>query len=95
MANSMNSYLDCATEAERQQMMMQQQMAEMAFMQQMQALAPDMSVVVAYGHIHPKAVIDLPPHGTLNIHASLLPELRGAAPIQASILQGLPEQGLG
>jgi methionyl-tRNA formyltransferase len=64
------------------------------FMQQMQALAPDISVVVAYGHILPKAVIDLPPHGTLNIHASLLPELRGAAPIQASILQGMAETGV-
>jgi methionyl-tRNA formyltransferase len=64
------------------------------FMEQVRALAPDISVVVAYGHILPKAVIDLPPHGTLNIHASLLPELRGAAPIQASILQGKPETGV-
>jgi len=64
------------------------------FLQQMRDLAPDISVVVAYGHILPKTVIDLPPHGTLNIHASLLPELRGAAPIQASILQGMPETGV-
>jgi methionyl-tRNA formyltransferase len=64
------------------------------FLQQMRELAPDISVVVAYGHILPKAVIDLPPHGTLNIHASLLPELRGAAPIQASLLQGMPETGV-
>lgn len=64
------------------------------FMQQVSELAPDISVVVAYGHILPKAVIDLPPQGTLNIHASLLPELRGAAPIQASILQGMPETGV-
>ena len=64
------------------------------FVQQMRDLAPDISVVVAYGHILPKAVIDLPLHGTLNIHASLLPELRGAAPIQASILQGMPETGV-
>jgi methionyl-tRNA formyltransferase len=64
------------------------------FLQQMRDLAPDLSVVVAYGHILPKVVIDLPPHGTLNIHASLLPELRGAAPIQASILQGMPETGV-
>jgi methionyl-tRNA formyltransferase len=58
------------------------------------ALEPDISVVVAYGRILPKSVIDLPPMGTLNIHASLLPELRGAAPIQAAILQGLPETGI-
>lgn len=65
-----------------------------AFEAEMRALAPDISVVVAYGRILPKSVIDLPPHGTLNIHASLLPELRGAAPIQASILQGMPETGI-
>jgi methionyl-tRNA formyltransferase len=58
------------------------------------ALAPDLSVVVAYGHILPKTVIDLPPGGTLNIHASLLPALRGAAPIQAAIRQGLRETGV-
>jgi methionyl-tRNA formyltransferase len=60
----------------------------------LRALAPDISVVVAYGHILPKRVIDLPPRGTLNIHASLLPLLRGAAPIQAAILEGLPETGI-
>jgi methionyl-tRNA formyltransferase len=64
------------------------------FLQQLRELAPDISVVVAYGHILPKTVIDLPPHGTLNIHASLLPALRGAAPIQASLLQGMPETGV-
>lgn len=64
------------------------------FLQQVRELAPDISVVVAYGHILPKAVIDLPPRGTLNIHASLLPVLRGAAPIQASILEGHAETGV-
>lgn len=64
------------------------------FLADMRALAPDLSVVVAYGHILPKAVIDLPPFGTLNIHASLLPALRGAAPIQAAILQGMSETGV-
>lgn len=57
-------------------------------------LAPDVSIVVAYGHILPRAVIDTPRLGTLNIHASLLPALRGAAPIQAAILQGLTETGV-
>jgi methionyl-tRNA formyltransferase len=64
------------------------------FVAQVTALAPDVSVVVAYGHILPKAVIDLPPLGTLNIHASLLPALRGAAPIQAAIRDGLAETGV-
>ena len=64
------------------------------FVAQMRELEPELSVVVAYGHILPKAVIDLPPLGTLNIHASLLPALRGAAPIQAAIRQGLAETGV-
>jgi methionyl-tRNA formyltransferase len=58
------------------------------------ALEPDVSVVVAYGHILPAEIIDLPPLGTLNIHASLLPALRGAAPIQAAIRDGLTETGV-
>src|SRR5439155_11356585 len=57
-------------------------------------IKPDISVVVAYGHILPKRVIDIPRLGTLNIHASLLPALRGAAPIQAAIRQGLTKTGV-
>ena len=65
-----------------------------AFMDEVRALAPDLSVVVAYGHILPKAVIDLPPQGTLNIHASLLPKLRGADPIRAALREGLATTGV-
>lgn len=57
-------------------------------------IKPDISVVVAYGHILPKKIIDIPEFGTLNIHASLLPALRGAAPIQAAIRQGLTTTGV-
>lgn len=64
------------------------------FLAQVAALEPELSVVVAYGHILPKAVIDLPTHGTVNIHASLLPALRGAAPIQAAIRDGFAETGV-
>jgi methionyl-tRNA formyltransferase len=64
------------------------------FLASMRALAPDLSVVVAYGHILPQEVIDLPTLGTLNIHASLLPRWRGAAPIQASLLAGDRETGI-
>jgi methionyl-tRNA formyltransferase len=60
----------------------------------LRALAPDISVVVAYGHILPREVIELPRSGTLNIHASLLPEYRGAAPIQAAIRDGAAETGV-
>ena len=61
---------------------------------QIRALEPDLNVVVAYGHILPRAVIDLPRLGTWNIHASLLPALRGAAPIQGAIREGLSETGV-
>jgi methionyl-tRNA formyltransferase len=64
------------------------------FVAALKALEPDVSVVVAYGHILSTAVIDLPRLGTLNIHASLLPTLRGAAPIQAAIREGLGETGV-
>lgn len=64
------------------------------FVQALRDLAPDLSVVVAYGHILPREVIDLPTRGTLNIHASLLPTLRGAAPIQAAIAEGMDETGV-
>jgi methionyl-tRNA formyltransferase len=64
------------------------------FIAQLREIGADISVVVAYGHILPRAVIDLPPRGTLNIHASLLPGLRGAAPIQAAIREGLDRTGV-
>ncbi|HKY97304.1 MAG TPA: methionyl-tRNA formyltransferase [Gemmatimonadaceae bacterium] len=64
------------------------------FLETISAIQPDISIVVAYGHILPKRVIDLPRLGTLNIHASLLPLLRGAAPIQAAIRQGFRETGV-
>ncbi|MCU0623395.1 MAG: methionyl-tRNA formyltransferase [Gemmatimonadaceae bacterium] len=65
-----------------------------AFMAELAALAPDLNVVVAYGHLLPQAVIDLPRFGTINIHASLLPRWRGAAPIEAAILAGDAETGV-
>jgi methionyl-tRNA formyltransferase len=64
------------------------------FVRSLMALEPDVSVVVAYGHILPRDVIDLPRLGTLNIHASLLPEWRGAAPIQAALRAGQSETGV-
>ena len=56
--------------------------------------APDLMVVVAYGLILPQAVLDQPRHGCVNVHASLLPRWRGAAPIQRAILAGDPETGV-
>ncbi len=64
------------------------------FLDSLRALEPDISVVVAYGHILPTPAIDVPRLGTLNIHASLLPQLRGAAPIQAAIREGHDQTGV-
>lgn len=61
---------------------------------QIRALAPDVTVVMAYGQILPTAVLDIPSVACLNLHASLLPKYRGAAPIQAAIAAGDPETGL-
>lgn len=61
---------------------------------QLQALKPDLMVVFAYGQILPQVVLDIPSIACLNIHASLLPQYRGAAPIQASIANGDNESGL-
>lgn len=57
-------------------------------------LEPDVIVVAAFGQMLPPSVLDLPPHGCLNIHASLLPRWRGAAPIAAAILAGDTETGV-
>ncbi len=58
------------------------------------ALEPDVLIVAAYGLILPQAVLDIPRYGCLNVHASLLPRWRGAAPIQAAILAGDAETGI-
>jgi len=54
----------------------------------LRSLKPDAMVVVGYGKIIPQAVIDIPPHGIVNVHASLLPRYRGAAPVQWAIANG-------
>jgi methionyl-tRNA formyltransferase len=64
------------------------------FLATLRAFEPELSVVVAYGHILRQDLIDLPRLGTVNIHASLLPRWRGAAPIQAAILAGDAETGI-
>ncbi|WP_434422135.1 methionyl-tRNA formyltransferase [Nannocystis pusilla] len=61
---------------------------------QLQALAPDVIVVTAYGRILPRAILEVPRHGCINVHASLLPRWRGAAPIQRAVLAGDRETGV-
>jgi methionyl-tRNA formyltransferase len=64
------------------------------FLSRLQATAPEAIVVVAYGKILPAAVLSLPPYGCINVHASLLPRYRGAAPIQRAIMNGERETGI-
>lgn len=64
------------------------------FVQQLAALKPDLGVVVAYGHILRKELLELPRLGMINVHPSLLPKLRGAAPIQHAIIEGYRETGI-
>lgn len=64
------------------------------FFQQLSAHKPDLIAVAAYGQILPKSILDLPRFGCLNVHTSLLPKYRGAAPIQRAILDGEPETGV-
>ena len=65
-----------------------------AAVEELRALAPDLIVVVAYGKILPQRVLDIPGYGCINMHASILPELRGAGPVQWSILNHCDETGV-
>ncbi len=64
------------------------------FVEQLRALKPDISVVVAYGHILAPEILAVPAGGSINVHASLLPKLRGAAPVHWAILSGLEVTGV-
>ncbi len=65
-----------------------------AFLARMRALRPDLSVVAAYGHFLSREALDLAALGSINVHASLLPELRGAAPVHWAIARGHPVTGV-
>jgi methionyl-tRNA formyltransferase len=67
---------------------------EPAAQDELRALRPELQVVVAFGQILPRPVIDLAPVGTVNVHASLLPRYRGAAPIQWAVASGETETGV-
>lgn len=64
------------------------------FLDEIGALRPEISVVVAYGHILPREVLDVPPRKSINVHASLLPRLRGAAPVTWAIARGHETTGV-
>jgi methionyl-tRNA formyltransferase len=63
-------------------------------LEQIRAMKPDLFVVIAYGRILPEALLNVPPLGAINVHGSLLPKYRGAAPIQRAIIDGEKETGV-
>jgi methionyl-tRNA formyltransferase len=67
---------------------------EPGFLKQLQDLSPDLIVVVAFGQILPKALLEIPGNGCINVHASLLPKYRGAAPINWAVIRGERETGI-
>lgn len=71
-----------------------EKLRDRAAIAQIASLRPTLQIVAAYGQIIPLEILDLPEHGTLNVHASLLPRWRGASPISAAILHGDEETGV-
>ncbi len=71
-----------------------QKVKDEAFLNQMDALHPDVIVVVAFGQIIPGRLLEIPRFGCINVHASLLPDYRGAAPIQWAVIDGRSESGV-
>lgn len=67
---------------------------ELNFIEILKEINPDVIVVVAFGQILPKEILDLPQYGCINVHASLLPKYRGAAPIQWAVIDGEMESGV-
>ena len=65
-----------------------------SFIEEMKSLKPDVICVVAYGKILPKEILDIPKYGCINVHGSLLPKYRGAAPIQWAVINGEKQTGI-
>lgn len=71
-----------------------EKVSEESFMKLLEELSPDVIVVVAFGQLIPPAILEIPPYGCINVHASLLPRYRGAAPIQQAIIDGCRVTGV-
>ncbi len=69
-------------------------MKDPAFLEALRAWQPDLIAVAAFGRILPKLILDMPPRGCVNVHASLLPKYRGAGPIQWALINGERETGI-
>jgi methionyl-tRNA formyltransferase len=83
-----------AAEAEDLLVLQPQKPTDPAFLKQLRDLKPDIGVVVAYGHILKPELLSLPPRGMVNVHPSLLPGLRGAAPVEWAIIRGHESTGV-
>jgi len=83
-----------AADAEDVPVLQPERPSDPAFLARLRALAPDVGVVVAYGHILKPDLLGLPRLGMINLHPSLLPELRGAAPVEWAILNGFKQTGV-
>ena len=83
-----------AAESEDIPVLQPERPTEPGFVAQVRALAPDVGVVVAYGHILSPALLAIPKHGMINVHLSLLPELRRPAPVEWAIINGLEQTGV-
>ncbi len=71
-----------------------EKVSEESFVAQLKQMNPDVIVVVAFGQILPEDILNIPKYGCINVHASLLPAYRGAAPIQWAVIDGLSESGV-
>ena len=83
-----------AAEAEELTILQPEKPTDSAFLQNLRDLRPDIGVVVAYGHILKPELLELPPRGMVNVHPSLLPALRGPAPVEWAVINGLEETGV-
>ena len=75
-------------EAHQTPVLQPERLKDEAFLSDVRTLSPDLAIVVAYGRLLPQALLDIPGHGFLNVHASILPRWRGAAPVHRAVIAG-------
>lgn len=88
------SPVKAAAEAAGVKVLQPQRIKDPSFQEAVGALAPEICIVVAYGKILPRALLEVPELGFVNVHFSLLPAYRGAAPVQRALMDGAPETGV-
>ncbi len=76
------------------EIMQPEKVRDEAFLEHMRGLKPDLAVVVAFGQIFPQELLEIPKQGCINLHGSLLPKFRGAAPVQGAIMAGMKKSGV-